>query len=98
MAYTPRARHHTLLFLRVCPDQLEEAKQLVLNHGRSLGILFEEVVLLMHKSLEPELYSQVLFNLVEQGALTLSPLGRLEGRRWMCFGLIPLNSGIYLKS
>ena len=30
----------------------------------------------MHKSLEPEQYSQVLFNLVEQGTLTLSPLGR----------------------
>ena len=37
-------------FLRVLPNQLEEAKQLVLDHGRSLGILLEEGVILMHKS------------------------------------------------
>ena len=41
------------LFQRVCPDQLEEAKLLVIQHGRSLGVLFEEVVHLMHRTLEP---------------------------------------------
>ena len=63
-------------FQRVLPNHLESAKQLVLDHGRSLGILMEEGIILMHCSLQPEQYSQVLFNLVEQGALTLSPLGR----------------------
>ena len=63
------------LFQRVCPDQLEEAKLLVIQHGRSLGVLFEEVVHLMHRTMEPALYTDVMSNMVEQGALTLSPLG-----------------------
>ena len=63
-------------FQRTLPEHLEPAKQLVLASGRSLGILMEEGIIQMHGCLPADKYQQVLFNLVEQGALSLSPLGR----------------------
>ena len=60
------------LFQRVCPEHLE----LVNQHAKSLAVLFEEITHLMHRALDQAIYKEVMNNMVEQGALTLSPLGR----------------------